>query len=296
MKVAYTSDIHADITLNNKQLVPYLVNRIKEIEPDVFVIAGDVSNSLDGLDNTLKQFSELECLKVMIPGNHDVWFESKNSLRKGKDSFYKYREAIPQICKSNGFIYPIEEPYIINNIAIVGNLGWYDYSMADIRLTDKYNFLDYTIGKFLEGEWNDSKYAVWLRAPNSPNWKERLRTFNNNAVFEQLFYELKAVVQQIPNSIKQLLIVLHTAPFKECILTGDVPSPFDAYEGSVQIGEFISDVAKDRSVSVICGHRHKKLFLHMGNVKVYRSPVGYLDKWQTDYERIAKEAIGEFEI
>ena len=78
MKVAYTSDIHADITINNKLLIPYLVKRVKEISPDVFVIAGDISNSLDNLDYTLRQFDELICLRVMIPGNHDVWVESNN--------------------------------------------------------------------------------------------------------------------------------------------------------------------------------------------------------------------------
>lgn len=49
-------------------------------------------------------------------------------------------------------------------------------------------------------------------------------------------------------------------------------------------------------VSIICGHRHKKLFLDMGNIKLYRSPVGYLVKSQIDYERIVKEVIGEFQL
>ncbi len=138
--------------------------------------------------------------------------------------------------------------------------------------------------------------AVWLKVPNSTNWKERLKKFGNNDVFELLFNELKAVVQQIPESVEKLLIVLHTAPFKDCILPKDVPCPFDAYEGSMRIGEFINNVSKGRNVSVICGHRHKKLFLDIANVKLYRSPVGYLDKSQTDYERIAKEVIGEFNI
>lgn len=208
MKIAYTSDIHADITLNNKILIPHLVNRIKEIRPDVFVIAGDVSNSLDSLDVTLKQFNELQCLKFMIPGNHDVWIESNNSVRKGKDSFYKYKQAIPKVCKSNSFLYPITEPYIINDkTAIVGNLGWYDYSLADSRLDDKYKYSDYTRGTFIEGEWNDSKYAVWLKTPDSPNWRERLKRFSNNELFEMLFEEFKASVQKIPECVETLLIV-----------------------------------------------------------------------------------------
>jgi hypothetical protein len=115
----------------------------------------------------------------------------------------------------------------------------------------------YARGTFDEGEWNDSKYAVWLKTPNSHNWKKRLTKFGNNKVFELLFNELKAVVQQIPESVEKLLIVLHTAPFKECILLKAVPCPFDAYEGSVRIGEFINNVSKGRNVSAICGHRHK---------------------------------------
>lgn len=76
----------------------------------------------------------------------------------------------------------------------------------------------------------------------------------------------------------------------------DEPSPFDAYEGSAQIGEFIKTISEDREISIICGHRHKKLFLDMGNIKLYRSPVGYLDKSQKDYESIAREVIDDFEM
>lgn len=296
MKVAYTSDVHADITLNNGRLIPYLVKYVQDIKPDVFVIAGDISNTLESLDGTLKQFDELRCLKVMVPGNHDVWIESNNSMRKGKDSLYKYRQAIPQVCSKNGFLYPITEPFIIDNAAIIGNIGWYDYSFADLRLTNTYDFIDYVRGTFNEGVWKDTKYAVWLKYPDSPSWKVRLKTLSNNSVFELLLDELKNSVQKIPSDIRKVLVVLHTAPFKECIIPKSEPSPFDAYEGGTQIGEFIKTISESREISVICGHRHKKLFLDMGNIKLYRSPVGYLDKSQTDYERIAREVIGEFEM
>ncbi|HOQ01536.1 hypothetical protein [Acetivibrio clariflavus] len=65
---------------------------------------------------------------------------------------------------------------------------------------------------------------------------------------------------------------------------------------SVKIGEFIYSIAKERDIYVICGHRHTKCFLEIGNIKLYRSPVGYLDKSQNDYEKIAKEVIGKFDI
>ena len=296
MRVAYTSDLHTDITLNNERLIPYIAKRVYQMNPDVFVIAGDISNSIDRLDYTLKQFEDLSCLKVMIPGNHDVWIESNNSVRKGKDSFYKYREAIPQVCKHNEFLYPVEEPYIVHNVAIVGNIGWYDYSLADARLANTHYFMDYARGTFDEGTWNDAKYSVWLKAPSSLNWKERQKTFNNSLLFEIMFNKLKDAFKKIPDNIEKILIILHTAPFKDCIIPKDKPSPFDAYEGSTRIGEFIRSVSKGREISIICGHRHKKLFLDMGNIKLYRSPVGYLDRSQTDYEKIASDVIGELEI
>lgn len=83
---------------------------------------------------------------------------------------------------------------------------------------------------------------------------------------------------------------------KECIIPEDEPSPFDAYEGSTRIGELLNEIAKARKVYVVCGHRHRKMFLDKGNVLLYRSPVGYLDSSQTDYEKIAENVIGEFEI
>jgi len=122
MRIAYTSDLHADITLNNKNLVPYLAKRIEEMNPDVFIIAGDVANTLYELNSALSAFDNLSCVKVMIPGNHHVWIESKNSVKKGKDSFYKYTQGIPQICKENNFLYPVNAPIIMGNTAIVGGM------------------------------------------------------------------------------------------------------------------------------------------------------------------------------
>ncbi len=119
----------------------------------------------------------------------------------------------------------------------------------------------------------------------------------NDEVFATFFGELRAAVGQIPPGVEKLLLVLHTAPFRECISPRPEPSPFDAYEGSTAIGEFIERVAAGgRQIWVICGHRHKSLFLERGNIRLYRSPVGYLESSDADYEGIARSAVGEFEM
>ncbi|MCP4135107.1 MAG: hypothetical protein GY754_29325 [bacterium] len=296
MKIAYTSDIHTDITENNTRLLPGLVNRVAEIDPHIFILAGDISNNLKNLDSSLRAFRELSCLKVMVPGNHDIWIDSKNSLKKGKDSFFKYRQAIPEICRNNGFIAPLEAPYYLDSCAIAGNIGWYDYTLRDTRLDSVYTTRDYRLGTFTEGTWNDTKYAVWLKNPGSPNWRERRTQYSSNKVFSLFFQQLQTALEEIPPSIKNIIIVLHMAPFRDCIIPKETPDPFDAYEGSSKLGEYIETIPGDKHISIICGHRHKKLILEKGNITVYRSPVGYLKKNETDYTGIARDRIGQFEI
>ncbi len=131
-------------------------------------------------------------------------------------------------------MYPTENPIIIDKTAIIGNIGWYDYTLADTRLERIYSYYDYAKGILEEGTWNNTKYAVWLKAPNSTYWKDRLKALSNNMVFEILFGEFKNSFQHVSDYIEKLLIVLHTAPFKECIIPKDKASPFDAYKEALK--------------------------------------------------------------
>jgi predicted phosphohydrolase len=297
VKIAYTSDIHIDYSPINRRLLPYLVLRIAALNPDVFVLAGDVANTLACMNDALAPFEQLDCLKVMVPGNHDVWTESNRQVRKGHDSFYKYREAIPEICRRHGFVCPVASPHMAGDIAVVGNIGWYDYSLQDARLSSNYDRNDYDRGTFGSAVWNDKRYAVWLARPGVEGWRQRRLTLSNDAVFARHFGDLRSAVQQIPAGVEKALLVLHTAPFSECITPKAQPSPFDAYQGSAAIGDFIETVvAVDRQVHIICGHRHEPLFLERGSVRVYRSPVVYLAGVDIDYAATAAQAIGEFEM
>ena len=257
---------------------------------------GDVANSLSALDTTLQAFSTLQCLRVFVPGNHDVWVESTRSVRKGRDSYQKHSVAIPEVCQLNGFVCPTQSPYVLHGVAIVGSIGWYDYTLQDPRLAHRFGARDYDRGVFDGAVWNDARYAVWLRKPDSPNWRERAQKLPNHEIFARFFRELRASVDQIPASIDRTLIVLHTAPFRECLSLKDEPSPFDAHEGSTALGAYLESLSADRRIAVVVGHRHKKLCYERGNLRVYRSPVGYLDKEQASYAELAVSSIGEFTL
>jgi len=296
LKVAYTSDLHVDITTNNQTLCRYIFEYVKRLQPDVFVMAGDLANSLTSLADTLKLFSELPCLKVMVPGNHDLWIESNHAVKKGRDSFYKYYQAIPKLCVEYDFVYPIRQPYYIKDVVIVGTVGWYDYTLRDPRLDYKYHLKDYEVGKFDEGIWNDTRYAVWLRNPKASDWRARQQRFSNLEVFEIFFAEFKRQLILIPDTSNKVLAIMHTAPFQACLVVKESASPFDAYEGSSRLGELLSSLAEEKQVVIVCGHRHQKLEKIIGKLKLYRSPVGYLKRIESNYEVIAEAVVGQFEL
>lgn len=296
MKVAYTSDLHSDITNNNFKLLSHLATRLSELSPDLFVIAGDTANKLEELDKALSHFKELPCLKLFVPGNHDLWIESNNGLRKGRDSFYKYREAIPEICARNNFIYPCSSPYIIEETALIGSIGWYDYSLADSRLKGFYHKGDYNLGRFERAIWNDVRFSSFLKYPANVDWRLRRHKYSNDEVFSIFYDELKEMFKSLDDKIRRVITAIHTAPFAECISPKEEPCPFDAYEGSTKLGELLLEESNKRDIYLIIGHRHRKLYLEKGRVKLYRSPVGYLLEEEPDLAALAEEKLGLFEI
>jgi predicted phosphohydrolase len=291
MKIVYCSDLHVDITQNNLKLIPEIYDYLIENKPDVFVIAGDLANSCSDINNALTLFKELEMIKIFIPGNHDLWIESKNQLKKDNDSFDKYTHLLSEICKNNNFFYPIFDPLIINDIAFIGTVGWYDYSIRDKRLDELYNFKDYDNGVFGMSYWGDVKYSIWLEDKNNSNWKLRDKKYSNKKIFDYIFNLFKQTFYKIPKSIKNIYIISHMAPFQECIIPKDKPDPFDAYEGSIEFGNFIKE--QNKKIIIICGHRHKKIDLKINkNIRVLRAPFGYLEEKVEDFKILVKENIG----
>ena len=67
MRIAFTSDLHADITAENQKLLPYLAEEILRLEPDAVVLAGDIANNLSGWKATLTHFNEIGVPKFIIP-------------------------------------------------------------------------------------------------------------------------------------------------------------------------------------------------------------------------------------
>ena len=298
MKIAFTSDIHYDVTEGNKLLLPHLATEVAERRPDVFVIAGDVANSLANLGETLSAFDTLACRKLFVPGNHDLWVKSKNAVKKRKeDSWWRYRTGIPKVCHENGFGYLPRSPVVFDGVGFAGSTGWYDYSLRDPRLDNVFHFGDYVRGQFLDsrfnqGVWNDVRLCCWLKYPDSPDWRKRSFQDTTKEVSQVMMEEMDEEVAAILGNVGTLVVVLHTNPFAACIQRKEPADPFDAYEGSTRLGELLAGYSKKVCVHCICGHRHKPLDVRVDGVHVHRSPVGYLEGFDGQYRERAAASIG----
>lgn len=301
MKIAYVSDLHSDITPASGSLTGHLREAVEVLSPNVFALVGDLANDLSGWCMALDVFQPLRCEKLVVPGNHDVWIESKNAIRRRRDSWWKHDVALGAAAEQRGFRYLPGRPEVLRGVAFVGSLGWYDYSLRDPRLADVFTTHDYDHGEFLDpryhrGIWNDASSAVWLRDPDSSDWHARRARLPTREVFERLLALLKADIQSVLPGAGCMVALVHTNPFAQCLRRKDKPDPFDAYEGSDRIGSLLAEYAAEIPVYCLCGHRHEGLDMLLDGVRVLRSPVGYLETSTGDYRELAACVVGELVI
>jgi predicted phosphohydrolase len=281
LRIAYTSDLHVDISQRNRELVPYLGEVLKIIDPDVFVIAGDVSPELGDLEYTLECFSGLKCPKLFIPGNQDIWVLSEEMQELGHDSYEKYYFYLPDVCRRNQFVPLWMEPVSFTGVGFVGSIGWYDHagpSEEPSTSTHAYHYL-------LDSVWNDMRGACWsdismmmegtlwpARRPDA----EVAREFNLRLDQDIEGFERDSLVSEI-------VVVTHYPPFSELSVEG-VPFP-----GSRDTGGILSSHGK---VAIsISGHIHDKRDLLSKGIRAVRSPVGYLGGEQRKYQDMVKDCL-----
>ncbi len=281
MRIAYTSDLHVDISQRNWELVPYLVEVLKIIEPDVLVIAGDVSPELGDLEYALEYLSGLPCLKLFVPGNQDIWVLSEDLQEKGHDSYEKYYFYLPEVCRRNHFIPLWMEPAILQGVGFVGSICWYDHvgpGADSAAFPSDYHYL-------LDSMWNDMRWACWsdismmmegrLWPARRPD-PEVSREFNL-----RLDQDIEAVGKD--PQVSEIVVVSHYPPFRALSVEG-VPFPGSRDTEGI--------LASHEKVTIsISGHIHDKRDLLVGGVRAVRCPVGYLGREQRKYQEVVEECL-----
>lgn len=257
MKIAYLSDIHTD-SKNNLNFLESVILEIKKLNPDIFILAGDITHHLHILLKTLQLFDSIHCPKLVIPGNHDIWSTTELT------SFDKHEKILPEIFAQFGWHWLPKNPFKMSKIAIVGTMGWYDYSFrhkkANISITH------YRSKRHGDFTWMDGVYA---------NWQQNGKEWNDPEILDWVLKMAKNDITEVAD-FEKIIFISHHIPF-ENILYQHLPvtkySFLRAYMGSEKIGELI--LQHPNIKYVICGHRHISIKQKIGKIQCYSNPMGY---------------------
>lgn len=289
MRLALVSDLHVDITQKNWELVPQLAELLKIIDPDVFLICGDISPEMGDVEYALDCFSALPCARLFVPGNQDIWIMSNYLQEEGRDSYEKYYFQLPQVCKRNGFVPLWMEPQIIQGVGFAGSIGWYDFSFRD---QDPSQDLPEATRELQNDIWNDLRWACWndvsFLVDEEPGPFRRSDVEVARDFLARLDSDLETLGQNA--DVREMVVAMHHPPFAALIngTPGD-DSAYGSFMGSEEMGRML--LRHPKLSTVLCGHLHEKRDIVVGHLRVICSPVGYLNRDQRKDMAIAEDVL-----
>jgi len=235
VKVIATADLHFGLREDGDASTRELAIEVCRSDAALFVIAGDIfALDTDALRTCLDLFAGFEGIKALVFGNHDLW-------TLGGDSFALYDSELPRIVREHGFVPLDHEPLRMDGLAVVGTVGWYDYSFRETHLRVPLGVYQ---TKRLRGvaQWNDGRYVRWK--------------FSDPEFTEYVVGKLRAQLDEVCGDASRVLAVTHHIPFENMVRrTNSVVWQFgNAFMGSARLGEVLKNSAK--ICRHVCGHSH----------------------------------------
>jgi predicted phosphohydrolase len=261
MRLLASADLHVDLASGDAEWEMFreFARNVASASPDVFILAGDlVGLGKQFIPEGLGLFERLSGAKLIVPGNHDLW------LKEG-DSYAFYRSELGDLYARHGFHMLDRAPVVMGDVAIVGNMGWYDYTLADRSLAgipDEY----YRSKRWPKRvAWNDGKYV---------------RLGRSDADFNQeLVGQLRDDLSSLPGTVKIVVVVTHHIGYRELVpqTPDDEARTFcNAFLGSVALGEVAE--GDERVKYHISGHTHFKKRVTKGHVEAITVGSTYEEK------------------
>lgn len=242
------ADLHYSPHAPHVEAVQALAEAVCRSGADALVIAGDaVRGSIETLPDCLSLFSGFRGARLFVPGNHELW------TAQG-DSEDVYRRIVPDLLAAHGFRMLDGAPFYLGRTAIVGNMGWYDYSLQDRRL----RLRDYFYRK------KSIPGMVTMNDVQFIHWRYDDQAFTRQCV-EQLARDLRTASRRAD----RIIVVTHFVPFAELVPEVEgLPLMFArAFIGSAALGRTIRRFGKVRCV--FSGHAHVNAHARIGRVKAW---------------------------
>lgn len=289
MRLAFTSDIHTDHSPENGRLAGLLAERLRRERPDAFILIGDVASRPQAVEETLGTLGDLPCPAIYTAGNHDVWV-SLGEQRRGVSSFQRLDEELPRICKKHGWHYLDHAPLRLGDVALVGGMGWYDYSYRNQKRDAEITLEHYRAKSFRRWRWGDQYYA---RFPDGNGGH-----LGDEALCDLLAARLESQLLEVEGwPVRAVVGAFHHLPYG--VLTPPRCLPWDFFLGFAGSPVFGRLLDKERRLAaVLFGHVHMRLSLYTPDgVPLRCSCVGYARDWpEKDLELVLDRSLSFIEV
>ena len=247
---------------------------------DVLLVIGDAAvGDGDALEQCLALFN-FAGPKLFVPGNHELW-------TRNADTLTHLETDLPARLRAVGWRPLTESPFLADDIAIVGSVGWYDFSFAQPSLGIPRRFYEAKlspgaaarlggfqslfepsddigpVGRDVIARWNDGKF---VRLP-----------MNDGAFLARLLDRLDAQLAALAN-VPHVIAAIHHLPFAELLPPAHSPQ-WDfakAYLGAAAIGELLLKYPNVKTA--LCGHSHFPASATVGPLQTVNIGAGYRQK------------------
>jgi len=278
MRLLITADLHFNHP-RSRPLAIDLIEQMNQAGGDALLLAGDTAVADgDHLEACLTRF-KFDGPKLFLCGNHELWTQ-------GPDSHQLFTTELPLRVKELGWQWLETDPLVTTRFAVVGTVGWYDYTFATSRLAIPRRFYE---GKISPGaaEYLNRHDLLGDRSDLTPDalqivarWNDQkfVKLHRSDETFvEECLMRLDAQLQAVAHA-PRVIVATHHVPFRELLPPGHFSQIefAKAYLGSEKLGEVIR--RHQNVAQVFCGHSHFAARATLGSIQATNIGSSYRHK------------------
>lgn len=279
MRLLVTADLHFNHR-GSRPAAERLIDDMNAAGGDGVLLVGDTAVA-DGdcLEQCLSRFT-IRGPKLFVAGNHELWTE-------GSDSYKLFNDDLPRRIRAAEWHWLEAEPFVAGDAAVVGSVGWYDYSFAQPSLGIPTRFYEWKVSPGAAKRLGDYPF-LFSRGDDIPRAARDVMARWNDGKFVKLhrsdkeflderLADLRRSLDTVTNC-SRVLAAIHHLPFRE-LLPPSHSAQWDftkAYLGSERIGALLEEYPNvTRAYS---GHSHFAREATIGHVHAINIGSGYRSK------------------
>ncbi len=186
---------------------------------DVLLVIGDSATSDgDALEQCLSRF-HFSGPKLLVAGNHELWSH-------GPDSHQIFTQELPRRARRWAGTGSKDEPFVRGGLAVVGSVGWYDYSFAPPGAGIPRRFYEHKISPGAAGRLSEFAHLLEPADDIAPSAREVVARWNDGkfvklgrsdeAFLQERLDGLESQLNELA-SASQVIAAVHHLPFGELL-------------------------------------------------------------------------------